>query len=69
MIFIVELLEEESSQELEKKETLSTNQSMMIIPYAGVQNHVPQVLMIAGPHSGPQYNEFQEGIVKEGKVK
>ena len=65
MIFIVELPEGESSQEHETTKTLSKYQTIMIVPYAGVQHQAPQVLMVVVPHSEPQHDQFQEDIVEE----
>ena len=65
MILIEELQEEDSPGEIGKKETLSTNHVMTMVPYTKTQNYGPQVLMVAGPNSISQHGQYQEGIVEE----
>ena len=65
MILIEEIQEEESPGENEKRGTLSANQIMTMVPYTKAQNYGPQVLMVAGPNSASQHEQYQEGIVEE----
>ena len=58
MILIEEFQEEDNPGEIGKRETLSANHVMTMVPYTKTQNNGPQVLMVAGPNSISQHGQY-----------